>query len=584
MIAPAVLIALALVGTSLLVGGVLLAARGVWPSGSLLAFGGLTILASALAAAAGRPDAAGFGFTVAAALMLPLALSTYPRADWRHPVDVVALATVGAAGVLAASQWSQSEVVGTLGLVIALALIAHTWWRIERSSSRDRRPLVWMSLGVGVPGVTGGLVVFAAPTTTGAVAGITLFLLAAPAMYVGVAQPEVLDVRGLVVHSVVFSLSAAVYLGGFMTAASLLEILTGAVPAVGVLGVVGLVVATTFHSLQRRLRSVVDELLFGQRPDPLGAATNVVRSIGDDPVLALRAIRDALVLPYAALRVNGVPVATSGSEVTHTRRLTLALGDRRQGELVVGLRAGDLRPSAGDDHVLRLVAPLLGQTLRASSLAADLQRSREQTVTALEDERRRLRNDLHDGLGPRLSGIAFTSDAVRNSLRSDPDTADALLLSLRAETVSAIEEIRRLVYAMRPPALDELGLIPALRQQAVALRTADGSPLRVTITAEALPADVTAAAEVAAYRIVMEALVNVARHSGGDTAAVRLAAENGALVITVTDTGTTTGSWCTGVGITSMRERAAQLGGRCDVGPSDGGGGRVRVILPLERS
>ncbi len=131
-------------------------------------------------------------------------------------------------------------------------------------------------------------------------------------------------------------------------------------------------------------------------------------------------------------------------------------------QLEVGLRAGDLSLSAGDEHVLRLVGPLLAQTLRANRLAADLQVSREATVTALEEERRRLRRDLHDGLGPRLSGIAFTSDAARNSLRSDPDATDELLATLRAETGSAIDEIRRLVYAMRPPALDELGLVPAL--------------------------------------------------------------------------------------------------------------------------
>lgn len=440
-----------------------------------------------------------------------------------------------------------------------------------------------MSLGVGVPALTGGVVVFAARgTTTSAVAGITLFLVAAPAMYIGVARPEILDVRGLVVLSVVFSLTASVYVAGFVAAASVLEILTGTMPAVGALAIVGLLVATGFHPLQGRLRSVVDELLFGQRPDPLSAATSVVGSIGDNPVVALRAIRDALVLPYAALHIQGVPVAASGSEVTHTRRLMLALGEGRHGELVVGLRPGDLRPSPGDDHVLQLVAPLLGQTLRASNLAADLQRSREQTITALEDERRRLRRDLHDGLGPRLSGIAFTLDAVRNSLRSDADSAEALLLTLRAETVTAIEEIRRLVYAMRPPALDELGLIPALRQQAVALRTTQGSPLRVMITAEALPAEVTAAVEVAAYRIVMEALVNVARHSGGDAATVRLHAENGALVVTVTDTGTTTGSWRTGVGISSMRERAAQLGGTVAAGGS-ATGGFVHAVLPMAR-
>jgi signal transduction histidine kinase len=328
------------------------------------------------------------------------------------------------------------------------------------------------------------------------------------------------------------------------------------------------------------LLGVVDELLFGHRPDPLGAATDVVGNIGDDPVLALRAIRTALVLPYAEIGIDGVQVATSGSRVTHTRRLALDLGDSRQGELVLGLRAGDLRLSAGDEQALRLVAPLLAQTLRASSLAADLQVSREATVTALEDERRRLRRDLHDGLGPRLSGIAFTADAARNSLHSDLAGAEALLLSVRAETTTAIDEIRRLVYAMRPPALDELGLVPALRQQAEALRTKDGSRLHVTIAADEIPTSVTAAAEVAAYRIVMEALTNVARHSGCDTASVRLRVECSELVIDVTDSGTVKGPWSTGVGLASMRERAAQMGGTLTAG-SDDSGGRVHATVPL---
>ena len=580
MIAGAILVALATVGVSLVVSGALLLTRRTWLSGSLLVVSGTIVVTSAVLDASEHPDVARFGFVVAAALVLPLALTAYPRADWRHPVDFVAVATITAAGALALAQWSDTNVVGTMGLVIALALIAHTWWRIERSSGSDRWALTWMALGAGVPGLGAGVTFFAAPATTGAVVAFALFTLLGPAMYVGVARPEVVDVRGLVVHSVVFALAGVVYVAGFVALASLLEILSGTTPTVGVMAITGLLAAMTFHPLQVVLRGVVDELLFGHRPDPLGAAANVVASIGDDPELALRAIRAALVLPYAALSVDGVPLAVSGSKVTHTRTLNLELGNGREGALVVGLRAGDLGLSPGDGHVLRLVGPLLAQTLRASTLAADLQQSREETITALEEERRRLRRDLHDGLGPRLSGIAFTTDAARNSLRSDPDTTDSLLVSLRAETVIAIEEIRRLVYAMRPPALDELGLVPALRQQAVALRTSDGGPLRVSITAGELPATVTAAVEVAAYRIVVEALTNVARHSGSDTAAVILQADDSALVIDVADVGTTNDAWTAGVGIASMRERAAELGGTLTAASSPGGG-RVRAVLPL---
>ena len=133
---------------------------------------------------------------------------------------------------------------------------------------------------------------------------------------------------------------------------------------------------------------------------------------------------------------------------------------------------------------------------------------------------------------------------------------------------------------MRPPALDELGLVPALRQQAGALRTASGRPLQVDITADALPAGLAAAVEVAAYRIVMEALTNVARHSGSDTATVRIRVDCEALVVTVTDAGAAGSTWSAGVGIASMQERAAQLGGALTAGAGTAGG-RVHAVLPL---
>jgi len=268
--------------------------------------------------------------------------------------------------------------------------------------------------------------------------------------------------------------------------------------------------------------------------------------------------------------------------VPHTHTQPIELGRELGASLTVGLRAGDLTWSPRDDRVLRLVAPLLGQTLRARALAADLQSSRQDTITAREEERRRVRNDLHDELGPRLSGIAFTTDAARNSLRSDPEGADELLRSLRAETGTAIEEIRRIAYGMRPPALDELGLVTALRQQASVLRTPLGAPLLTTITDTDLPASLPAAVEVAAYRIVVEALTNAARHSGGSVATVDLRLRDGVLLIDVADDGSFADRWPAGVGLASMRERAAELGGRLSA-HGNGPGGRVSAELPLPR-
>jgi signal transduction histidine kinase len=407
-------------------------------------------------------------------------------------------------------------------------------------------------------------------------------------MYLSTVRPGLLDVRSLVVRAVVVLVAAIGYMSLFVALESLLEVLGEETPPVGLLAVLGAISALAFHPLEVALRGVVDALLFGVRPDPLGAAAQMADQIGEDPEQALRAIRAALVLPYAAIELDGRVVAASGDRVTYTREVALSLGTDDAGRpvggtLVVGLRPGDL--SLGDDEtVLRLVGQILAQTLRARALAADLRESRGQVVDALEEERRRLRRDLHDGLGPRLSGIAFTADAARNSLRADPALAEQLLTDLRAETATAIADIRQLVYGMRPPALDELGLVGALQQQSRALRAVDGSPVAVEFRAAELP-ELGAAVEVAAYRIVVEALTNVARHSSAHTASVRIEPGDGALRVEVLDDGGRAGAngrsaWTAGVGISAMRERAAEVGGDLTAEPGETGG-RVLATLPI---
>jgi len=224
--------------------------------------------------------------------------------------------------------------------------------------------------------------------------------------------------------------------------------------------------------------------------------------------------------------------------------------------------------------VLRLVAPLLAQTLRATALAEDLRASRWRAIAAIEEERRRLRRDLHDGLGPRLSGIAFTADAARNSLRIDPVAAEEMLRSVRAETATAINEIRELVYAMRPPALDELGLVGALEASARSFGL-----FRVAGPHE-LPR-LPAAVEVAAYRIAVEAMTNTVRHAHATHGTI--AVEVGeSLSVDITDDGIGIPiAYRSGIGIASMRERAEELGGSCSVEPLHPHGTLVRATIPL---
>ncbi|WP_205718062.1 sensor histidine kinase [Actinomadura soli] len=183
------------------------------------------------------------------------------------------------------------------------------------------------------------------------------------------------------------------------------------------------------------------------------------------------------------------------------------------------------------------------------------------------------------GAGPVLTGVAFKADAVGNLLDSDPASARALLAELRAEAAEAIDDIRRLVYDLRPPALDDFGLAGAIRQRAAQLERPD---LAVRVEADGLPA-LPAAVEAAAYRIAVEALTNAVRHSGAARVDVRIRAD-GRLYVEVADDGTVPGrAWLPGVGIRSMRERAAELGGTCTAAPGPSGG-RVTAALPLGES
>jgi signal transduction histidine kinase len=277
------------------------------------------------------------------------------------------------------------------------------------------------------------------------------------------------------------------------------------------------------------VQKVSDGLLFGFRPDAMTAAQRVAISVGDDPTAAVRAIQEALVLPYAALELAGEDLVEVGGPPPRRRVFPIDLDGEHVGNLVVGVRPGDRTLSKDDARVLTLALPLLVQTIRERALVEDLQRARAASAAAREEERRRLRRDLHDGLGPRLTGIAFTADAAR--LATTEPAVAPMLDRIRSEAETALDEVREMAYGLRPPALDELGLVGAVR-----LRTGTLDGLRVDIEPTALP-PLPAAVEVAAYRIVTEALTNVVRHSGASRAAVLLRLEEDHLRVEVAGCG-----------------------------------------------
>ncbi|MCZ8515283.1 sensor histidine kinase [Paenibacillus filicis] len=230
-------------------------------------------------------------------------------------------------------------------------------------------------------------------------------------------------------------------------------------------------------------------------------------------------------------------------------------------------------------------------------LAKDLQESREKLVLAREEERRQIRKNLHDDLAPRLAALALNVATAEKYVVKKPDIAIEMLGDLRKVIRATVDEIRTLVHDLRPPSLDELGLISAIEERISELNKparllADEQgivPIHIHLHEPPLLPDLPAAVEVAAYRIVTESLVNVIKHSQATECTVKLHVSSlNQLVIEVTDNGTGLDPSYTlrlpgkgGIGLHSLRERAAELGGECSIEQVERGGTRVLAILPI---
>lgn len=355
--------------------------------------------------------------------------------------------------------------------------------------------------------------------------------------------------------------------------------------------------AILVQPMREGLQRLVNRLMYGERDDPYAVLTGLSRrlegSLSPEATLpaVVETVAQALKLPYVAvaLRQDGeLKIAAShGSAGDELVQLPLVY----QGESIGQLRLRPRSPSesftSGEQRLLRDIARHIGITAHTvlltedlRRLAEDLQRSREELVKGREEERRRLRRDLHDELGPQLASLKLNLDVARNLVSRDPDAAEALLMELRGQSQAAIADIRRLVFDLRPPALDELGLVGAIQEYTRQIAGADGLQIRLDSPRELPP--LPAAVEVAAYRITLEALANVVRHSQAATCRVSISPSDHSLQVSVSDDGVgLPGDAQPGVGLNSMRERAAELGGACVIEARPEGGTRVSARLPL---
>jgi signal transduction histidine kinase len=352
------------------------------------------------------------------------------------------------------------------------------------------------------------------------------------------------------------------------------------------------VVAVIFQPLRERFQRGVNRLMYGERDEPYVVLSRLSRrleaTLAPDTVLptVVQTVREALKLPYAAITLsqNGafVVVAESGTRKLNPRRIPLHYQGEPVGELLLSARPGEQAFGEADLRLLDDLARQAGIAAHGVRLTADLQRSRERLVTAREEERRRLRRDLHDGLGPQLASQTLTIDAAMRLMKDDPQAAAGLLQDLKAQSQAAVADIRRLVYGLRPPALDDLGLPGAL--QALADTYRHTRP-EISITISQSMASLPAAVEVACYRIVQEALTNVVRHANARHCEISLSIAGAMVHLKIRDDGRGMPfDYGGGVGLHSMRERASELGGSFLIESSPDAGTRItaRISCTME--
>lgn len=534
-----------------------------------------------------------FAWTVGTALVVLTVASALSPASWnglggivRNPYALqspfVGIALIGSGATL---------YLGLLGCLASVLL------RFHEASGPLRTQLKWMAYAVGMV-VTLGL---------GAVASVLVLrdqdlalevaysminvasICVALAAGVSVLRYRLYDIDLLIHRTLVYGMLTLLVLGTYILLVGSMSAVFQTRGSLLVSLVATGVIAVLFQPAREWLQSKVEGLLYGERERPYEVLSRLGRrlEVAGAPEATLDAIvhtiAQTLKLPYAAVSLIRDGQDRVAAQSGRPNGLEVSLPLYAQGDLVGHLscspRASTEPFTEGERRLLRDIANQAAIAVRASELSAALQASRQGLITAREEERRRLRRDLHDGLGPQLASMALKIDAARNQLPSGSEAPDLILEELRIQVKDAIADIRRLVYNLRPPALDELGLLPALRATATS-RFSAGLP-RVRVEGpDDLPA-LPAAVEVAAYRIAQEAVTNVARHANARHCLVRLSLGDGLQLEIVDDGDGIPDGFQVGVGLTSMQERTLELGGRLLIQPGPAGGTKVLAQFPL---
>jgi signal transduction histidine kinase len=489
--------------------------------------------------------------------------------------------------------------VGVFGSLAALLV------RFRRSAGIEREQIKWLVYALGMYVVISALTSLFAGLLPGFRWGLELSIVVtnlgilgiAVAAMVAILRHRLYDIDLIINRTLVYTALTIGVAALYGLVVGVLGVLFQTRSSLGVSLLATGMAAILVQPMRDGLQRLVNRLMYGERDDPYAVLSRLSRQLEGTltpeatlPTVA-ETVAQALKLPYVAIALKQEDefkiAASYGTPGYEWVQLPLIYQGETIGQLRLSTRSPNEPFTPGEQRLLRDIARhigvathtfLLTQDLR--KLAEDLQRSREELVKNREEERRRLRRDLHDDIGPQLASLKLNLDVARNLVSRDPRAAEALLLDLRSQSQSAIADIRRLVFDLRPPALDELGLVGAIQEYTRQIASQDGIKIRLESQIDLPP--LPAAVEVAAYRITLEALTNFVRHSQGSNCQVTLTQVDNDLEVEICDDGLGLPKEVQpGVGLNSMRERAAELGGTCVIEALPRGGTRVRARLPL---
>jgi signal transduction histidine kinase len=413
---------------------------------------------------------------------------------------------------------------------------------------------------------------------------------------IAIVRYQLFDIDLIINRTIVYTLLTVFIAGIYVGIVSLFGTLfQGETNSAGVSLLATGIVATSFQGLRDGLQRGVNRLMFGQRDEPL----RVLQQLGQQLKSAVtpqellenaaQTIATTIKVPFVAIHIQyaqaNILQAAAGISRTPTLDFPLVYQNERVGVLVIGQRSPNEALSLADQAILENIAQQMSAVVHNVRLLAELQHSRERLVTAREEERRRLRRDLHDGLGPALASQTLKIDAALDLLNIDPAEVAQLLTDVKTQSQTLVADVRRLVYELRPPALDEIGLAAALSGAIMQMRTAEKGLYFLIDSPDSLP-ELPAAVEVAAYRITMEAVTNVVKHAAARQCRIKIGLHNqpAELRLTIEDDGKGFSAPMTsGIGLHSMRERAEELGGKFSLHHLAAGGTQVMVTLPIQR-